>query len=78
MPVSGPGDRPQQPAQICSQGTKRRISTRRVTPLAQSRSMRLLDSLHACSINIFNGMAELTFSCGGSHHLPWDECPSKG
>ena len=29
--------------------------------------------LRAGSINIFNGMVSLTFSCDGSHYLPYDE-----
>ncbi|HEY0663326.1 MAG TPA: hypothetical protein VGD18_01835, partial [Thiobacillaceae bacterium] len=34
--------------------------------------------LRAGSLNIFNGMVGLTFSCDGSHYLPWDEFLSKG
>jgi hypothetical protein len=41
--------------------------------------MRLLRSadetlyLRSASINIFNGMISLTFSCDGSHYMSWDE-----
>jgi hypothetical protein len=24
-------------------------------------------------LNIFNGLVGLTFSCDGSHYMPWDE-----
>jgi hypothetical protein len=34
--------------------------------------------LRAGSLNIFNGMVALTFSCDGSHYLPWDEFLGKG
>ena len=45
------------------------------------RALRFMDEtfyLRAGSINIFNGMVGLTFSCDGSHYLPWDEFLSKG
>jgi hypothetical protein len=29
------------------------------------------------SINIFNGMVSLTFSCDGSHYMPHDEFLAK-
>jgi len=34
--------------------------------------------LRAGSLNIMNGMVGLTFSCDGSHYLPWDEFLAKG
>ena len=34
--------------------------------------------LRSCSLNIFNGMVSLTFSCDGSHYLAYDEFLSKG
>ncbi len=40
------------------------------------RELRFADDtlyLRAGSLNIFNGMVNLTFSCDGSHYLPWDE-----
>ena len=39
-------------------------------------SLRLTDPtfyLRTASINIFNGMVSLTFSCDGSHYMPYDE-----
>lgn len=45
------------------------------------RALRFMDEtfyLRAGSINIFNGMVGLTFSCDGSHYLPWNEFLSKG
>jgi hypothetical protein len=29
--------------------------------------------LRSCSLNIFNGLVSLTFSCDGSHYIPYDE-----
>ena len=49
--------------------------------LAAMRELRLTDRtiyLRSASINIFNGMVSLTFSCDGSHYLPWDEFLGKG
>jgi hypothetical protein len=45
------------------------------------RALRFMDEtfyLRAGSLNIYNGMVGLTFSCDGSHYLPWDEFLSKG
>jgi len=45
------------------------------------RALRFMDEtfyLRSGSLNIFNGMVGLTFSCDGSHYLPWDEFLSKG
>lgn len=45
------------------------------------RALRFMDEtfyLRAGSINIFNGLVGLTFSCDGSHYLPWDEFLNKG
>ncbi len=45
------------------------------------RALRFMDEtfyLRGGSLNIFNGMVALTFSCDGSHYLPWDEFLSKG
>ena len=44
--------------------------------LANLRSLRMTDEtiyLRTASINIFNGMISLTFSCDGSHYLRYDE-----
>jgi hypothetical protein len=40
------------------------------------KSLRYMDEtlyLRSCSINIFNGLVSLTFSCDGSHYLPYEE-----
>lgn len=40
------------------------------------RSLRFVDEtfyLRTGTLNIFNGIVALTFSCDGSHYLPWDE-----
>jgi hypothetical protein len=54
----------------------------RIRPVFDSfRALRFMDEtlyLRAGSLNIFNGMVGLTFSCDGSHYLPWDEFLSKG
>lgn len=45
------------------------------------RSLRLVDTviyLRTASINIFNGMLSLTFSCDGSHYMRYDEFLGKG
>lgn len=44
-------------------------------------ALRFIDDtfyLRAGSLNIMNGMVGLTFSCDGSHYLPWDEFLAKG
>lgn len=45
------------------------------------RGLRLVDTtiyLRTASINIFNGMVSLTFSCDGSHYMHYDEFLAKG
>jgi len=40
------------------------------------RDLRFLDEtiyLRSATVNIFNGLVGLTFSCDGSHYMPWDE-----
>lgn len=40
------------------------------------RELRFLDEtiyLRSATLNIFNGLVGLTFSCDGSHYMPWDE-----
>lgn len=40
------------------------------------RALRLMDDtfyLRSGTLNIFNGIVGLTFSCDGSHYIPWDE-----
>jgi len=34
--------------------------------------------LRSGTLNIFNGVVGLTFSCDGSHYLPWEEFLNKG
>ena len=34
--------------------------------------------LRTASINIYNGMVSLTFSCDGSHYMRYDEFLAKG
>ena len=49
--------------------------------LEAMRALRLVDTtiyLRTSSINIFNGMVSLTFSCDGSHYMRYDEFLSKG
>ncbi|MGA7801684.1 MAG: hypothetical protein WCC36_12825 [Gammaproteobacteria bacterium] len=45
------------------------------------RALRVVDAtiyLRTASINVFNGMVSLTFSCDGSHYMPYDEFLAKG
>lgn len=45
------------------------------------RNLRFMDEmfyLRSGTLNIFNGVVGLTFSCDGSHYLPWDEFLNKG
>ncbi len=45
------------------------------------RALRVVDTtiyLRTASINIFNGMLSLTFSCDGSHYMRYDEFLGKG
>lgn len=45
------------------------------------RALRLVDTtiyLRTASVNIFNGMVSLTFSCDGSHYMRHDEFLAKG
>jgi hypothetical protein len=45
------------------------------------RALRMVDTtiyLRTGSINIFNGMVSVTFSCDGSHYMRYDEFLSKG
>jgi len=41
--------------------------------LAELRFVDEMFYLRSCSINIFNGLISLTFSCDGSHFLPYEE-----
>jgi hypothetical protein len=49
--------------------------------LAGLRALRLVDNqiyLRTASINVYNGMVSLTFSCDGSHYMRFDEFLAKG
>lgn len=51
------------------------------TLLERFRELRFMDEtiyLRSGMINIFNGLVGLTFSCDGSHYMPWDEFLAKG
>ena len=54
-----------------------RIPSREISRLlASMRQLRLVDDtiyLRSSSINIFNGLVSLTFSCDGSHYMSWSE-----
>lgn len=58
------------------------ISSDEIAPILDSmRALRMIDTniyLRTASINIFNGLISLTFSCDGSHYIPHDEFLSKG
>jgi hypothetical protein len=44
------------------------------------RALRFMDEtiyLRAGSLNVFNGIVGLNFSCDGSHYMPWDEFLNK-
>lgn len=44
--------------------------------LDQLRQLRFMDEmfyLRSGTLNVFNGVVGLTFSCDGSHYIPWDE-----
>lgn len=44
------------------------------------RDLRFMDEilyLRSGSLNLFNGLVGLTFSCDGSHYMPWDELLEK-
>ncbi len=44
------------------------------------KALRLMDEtlyLRSGTLNIFNGLVGLTFSCDGSHYMPWDEFLTK-
>jgi len=52
-----------------------------VSILHELRELRFLDEtlyLRVASINLFNGMVSLTFSCDGSHYMRYDEFLQKG
>lgn len=58
------------------------VPAQQVRPILERlRDLRFVDEnlyLRAGSLNIFNGLVSLTFSCDGSHYLPWQELLAKG
>jgi hypothetical protein len=52
-----------------------------IVPLLEfMRELRTVDEtmyLRSTSINLFNGMVSLTFSCDGSHYMRYDELLAK-
>jgi hypothetical protein len=54
-----------------------KIPADKVSRILQSfRQLRYMDEtlyLRSGMLNIFNGIVGLTFSCDGSHYMPWDE-----
>jgi hypothetical protein len=49
--------------------------------LAAFKNLRFMDEtiyLRSGSLNIFNGIVGLNFSCDGSHYMPWEEFLDKG
>lgn len=53
------------------------VPTTRVREVLETfKALRFMDEtlyLRSGSLNIFNGLVGLTFSCDGSHYMPWDE-----
>ncbi len=53
------------------------IPADKIAPILETfRALRLTDEniyLRLASINLFNGMISVTFSCDGSHYMPYDE-----
>jgi hypothetical protein len=68
---------------ICLAHPSRPYPTEAVIPLARVadvfqtfRALRFMDEtiyLRAGSLNVFNGIVGLNFSCDGSHYMPWSE-----
>lgn len=57
------------------------VPPQQVRPILERlRNLRYVDEnlyLRAGSLNIFNGLVSLTFSCDGSHYVPWQELLAK-
>ncbi len=57
------------------------VPAKKVRPILERlRDLRFVDEnlyLRAGSLNIFNGLVGLTFSCDGSHYVPWQELLAK-
>jgi hypothetical protein len=58
-----------------------RIPASRISSVLNGlRELRLMDDtfyLRSASVNVFNGMVSLTFSCDGTHYMPYDELLAK-
>ena len=58
------------------------IPADKIRPILESlNELRFMDDtfyLRSGGFNIFNGMVSLTFSCDGSHYIPWNEFLNKG
>lgn len=58
------------------------IPAERIREILQAiKRLRFIDEtfyLRSATLNIFNGIVALTFSCDGSHYLAWDEFLHKG
>ncbi len=74
VPQSGTGGRPDPGVAL--------IPAEHIREILQAiKRLRFIDEtfyLRSATLNIFNGMVALTFSCDGSHYLPWDEFLTKG
>ena len=57
------------------------VPAQQIRPILERlRTLRYVDEnlyLRAGSLNIFNGLVSLTFSCDGSHYVPWQELLAK-
>lgn len=57
------------------------VPAQKVRPILERlRDLRYVDEnlyLRAGSLNVFNGLVSLTFSCDGSHYVPWQELLAK-
>ncbi|MDR3395632.1 MAG: PDC sensor domain-containing protein [Parasulfuritortus sp.] len=65
----------------CPYPAKAIVPENRVRDVLQTfKALRFMDEtlyLRSGSLNIFNGLVGLTFSCDGSHYMPWDEFLTK-
>jgi hypothetical protein len=66
----------------CSYPADALVPTDRIREILQAfKRLRFIDEtfyLRSATLNIFNGIVALTFSCDGSHYLAWDEFLEKG
>ena len=61
----------------CDYPDKALVPANRIREILQTfKALRMMDEtlyLRSGTLNIFNGLVGLTFSCDGSHYMPWDE-----